>query len=244
MIESAKPPAQALWWWPSPRIGIVRLHRQREDEDADHDRREAVQDVEPELHLRGERLRRELADVDRDQRRRPGARSPSRSTTSMSVPTIAGAMPPPVSPKTAGPLVNRFQSSASNRRARTPSRRGSRARRPRTARRAIARDLGDAVDAAAAAVARPVAFSEQLMARRSMPSPLELRSKRWTIRWATTFVDERDHEQDQRRGRASDAICDRSSARSGSCFASWLASVLPGAKSESWSGWSCCRSPA
>ena len=57
----------------------LRLDDEREDEDPDHDRREAVEDVEPELDLVGDPRRRELADVDREQRRRPAARSPSRS---------------------------------------------------------------------------------------------------------------------------------------------------------------------
>src|SRR6476469_8967957 len=45
----------------------VDLHAEREDEDADHDRRESVEDVEPEADLRADGLRRELADVDRRQ---------------------------------------------------------------------------------------------------------------------------------------------------------------------------------
>ena len=45
----------------------LRLHRQREDEDPDHDRGEAVEDVEPELDLVRDARSGELAHVERDQ---------------------------------------------------------------------------------------------------------------------------------------------------------------------------------
>ena len=83
----------------------------RVDEDADHDRRHAVQDVEREPHVALDLLVGELRDVDRD-RTPVGSANTVASATMMSEPTMAFLMPPPDSPKVACTCVNRSRLSA------------------------------------------------------------------------------------------------------------------------------------
>ena len=112
MIERAKPPASALWWWPMPRSGSFTLTHEREHEDADHDRREAVQDVEPEPDLLADPPWCELTHVDRRQHAGRQRQRGRRGDEDGSVPTSAGAIPPPDSPNVAGPFVKKSQLSA------------------------------------------------------------------------------------------------------------------------------------
>ena len=64
----------------------------------------------------------------------------------MSVPTIAGAMPPPVSPKTAGALGEEVPVQRVERRARRPSRRGCTSTATASSAASDRHDLGSAVD--------------------------------------------------------------------------------------------------
>ena len=104
--------------------------------------------------------------------------------TSMSVPTNAGAIPPPVSPNTAGPFVKKSRLSACQPRASTE---------PTTiASTATARSAARTATATATRFhqsrrrERPVAFSE--IATSLTVPPRAACSNRWTIRCATKFV--------------------------------------------------------
>ena len=127
-------------------------------------------------------------------------------------PTNAGAMPPPVSPNTAGPLMKRFQLSASNaldeHRADEDHEQPDRDAAPRRSRR---RSRGRSCAAAAASARSPGA-----RLRLHQRSPARWRSKRWTMTLRREVRDERDHEQDQRRGRRA-RRARWPSGRSGSC---------------------------
>ena len=239
MIESANPPAQALWWWPMPRIGIACFDDEREDEDADHDRREAVQDVEPELHLAAELP----ATRTRSRRSRPatpiGKRDrASRSATSMNVPTIAGAIPPPVSPNTAGPFVKKSQLSAWNALSedRADEDHEHRDREQRRERRA---DLGERGSTRSLRRERPVAADARAGSARSasIVTPLELPVEAVDDPLRDDVRDERDREQDQREvERATRPRC--SSARSGSCRRAGSRACCRCRRARAWSGWS------
>ena len=83
--------------------------------------------------------------------------------TSMAVPTIAGAIPPPVSPNTASPLVKKFQFSASSARRKTDHDEDHE-HRDGGQRRERGEDLGGAVDPEPAA--RPAARLQHDRGRR------------------------------------------------------------------------------
>ena len=231
MIESANPPAQALWWWPIPSIGHLRLDDQREDEDADHDRREPVQDVEPELHLLGDPRRRELADVDRDQhadrqRDRRRDRDEHERADERRRDAAAGLA------EDGRPLGEEVPVERVERLARAPSRRGSTS--SATAISAATRSPRPRRPGSCASRRRerPVAWSEiALHSARSRALALEpvddaLRDE---------VRDERDHEQDQpevderRRARCS-------WRRSGSCSRAGSPACSPGRRARAWNG--------